>query len=292
MEILINDVPISFELENEATAGEVMDGLSRWLTSNGHTVNGVLLNGDLVHEDSQWRSTDITKIERLEIRAASIHQLEIDQLETIINYTDLLRRVAREGTLQQVSSVLDELPHISQAVQRLVPDLSGLLAESAAAAADDSFSDDSRERLSKRAAEVTHVLRQRQRELLEPEHELRSTVAALQQILPSFEEIPTQLQSGHEREALELVARFAELTRRLLRVLPVASAARPELANIEVEDQPFAESVAALNRLFLELENAFQNNDMVLIGDVMEYELLPKLTTLTAAITSTLDAPA
>jgi hypothetical protein len=292
VEILINDVPISFELEHETTAGEVMDGLSRWLTSNGHTVNEVLLNGDPVPDDSAWRSHGVDTVERLEIRAASIHQLEIDQLETIINYTDLLRRVAQEGSLQQVSSVLEELPHISHAIHRLVPDLSGLLAESASTAVQNSFTGDSREQLSRRAGEVTRILQQRQRELLEPEHELRGTVTALQQILPSFEEVPTQLQSGREKEALDLVAQFAELTRRLLRVLPVASAARPELAEIQVEGEAFSESVQELNALFRELEEAFENDDMVLIGDVMEYELLPKLTTLTGAITTTLDTPA
>lgn len=269
-----------------------MDGLSRWLTSNGHTVNEVLLDGDPIGEISDWRVQDIAGVARLEIRASSIHQLEIDQLETIINYADLLRRVAREGTLQQLSSVLDELPHISQAIQRLVPDLEGLLAEAAAAAAESSFSEESRGRLSKRAGEVTQVLQQRQQELLEPEHELRGTVIALEQILPSFEEIPTQLQGGRERDALDMVVRFTELTRRLLRVLPVASAARPELVEIEVDGRSFSESVNELNQLFLELEEAFSNNDMILIGDVMEYEMLPKLTTLTTAITTTLDTPA
>lgn len=291
MEILINDMPISFELEDEGTAGEVMDGLSQWLGSNGHTINEVLLDGKPVDEISQWRIRNIAAIARLEIRAASMHQQEIDQLETIINYTDLLRRVAQEGTLQQLSSVLDELPHISQAIQRLVPDLEGLLAESAAAAAESSFSEEYRERLSKRAGEVTQVLRQRQQELLEPEHELRGTVTALQQILPSFEEIPTQLQSGREREALEMVVRFTELTRRLLRILPMASTARPELSQIQVDSSSLAEGVNELNQLFLELEDAFSNNDMILIGDVMEYEMLPKLTTLTAAIMTTLDTP-
>ncbi len=292
MEILINDVPISFELEHETTAGEVMENLSRWLNSNGHTVNGITLNGTPVENRPQWKLQDIASVERIEIQAASLHQLEIDQLETIINYADLLRRVAREGTLEQVSAVLDELPHISQAIQRLVPDLSGLLAESAAAAAESSFTDESRGKLSTRAAEVTQILQQRQRELLEPEHELRGTVSALQQILPSFEEIPTQLQSGQERAALELVARFAELTRRLLRILPVASAARPELRAIEVDGLPFSDNVNELNQLFLELEEAFGNSDMVLIGDVMEYELLPRLTALTTAIEETLDTPA
>lgn len=292
MEILINDVPISFELENESTAGEVVDGLSHWLNSNGHTVNEILLNGAPVAETPNWESQDVVSVARLEIQAVSLHQLEIDQLETIINYSDLLRRVSQEGTLEQVSSVLDELPHISRAIERLVPDLAGLLAESAHAAAERSFTEESRERLSRRAAEVTHILRQRQQELLEPEHELRTTVSALQQILPSFEEIPTQLQSGREREALEMVARFAELTRRLLRILPVASAARPELSTIEVDGLPVSGRVQELNQLFLELEDAFSNSDMVLIGDVMEYELLPRLSTLTAAIETALDTPA
>ncbi|HKK48103.1 MAG TPA: hypothetical protein VJ932_03345, partial [Alkalispirochaeta sp.] len=90
MEILINDVPISFELEHEATAGEVMDGLSQWLSANGHSVNAIILNGTPVEEHPQWELQDVASIERIEIHAASLHQLEIDQLETIINYSDLL----------------------------------------------------------------------------------------------------------------------------------------------------------------------------------------------------------
>lgn len=289
MEILINDVPISFELEHEQTAGDVLAGLTAWLSTSGHRIEEVRLNGSPVEANQPWEAESVDTVERLEIRATSIHQTAIDQLETIANYSDLLRRVATEGSDEQLDAVLEELPPVATALARLVPDLEGTLDEPADAAR--AGTEEDRRRLAQRADEVSRLLQQRQREFLDPEHELRHTVSALQTILPSFEEIPGQLQSGREREAMELVARFAELTGRLLRILPLATATRPAIRTIETDGGTIDEVLAHLTGLFRELEEAMQNQDLVLVGDVMEYELLPGLTSLLDAVMTVLDGP-
>jgi hypothetical protein len=283
--ILINDVPISFELEQESNAGEVMDGLVRWLGGSGHRVERLEVNGELVPvEDAEapWRSLELSSVETLAVRAASVHQLEIEQLETVINYCDLLRRVAVEGSAEQFSDVLTEISHITTAIDRIAPSLSGMLEEPSSPAA--SQDPEVRQRLSTRAGQVAQVLRQRQRELLDPEHELLQILGAIETILPAFEEVPVQLQSGREKQALELVARFAELAGRLLRVLPVATQVNPDLTKVTVQEKPLMESVAGLATLFGDLEGAMQRQDLVLVGDLMEYELLPYFSELSEAM--------
>ena len=285
MNILINDVPISFELEQESNAGEVLDGLVRWLGGSGHRVERLEVNGEVVpadDADAPWRSLELSSLETLAVRAASVHQLEIEQLETVINYCDLLRRVAVEGSFEQLSDVLTEINHITTAIERIAPNLSGMLEEPASSAV--AQDPEARQRLSTRAGQVAQVLRQRQRELLDPEHELRQILGAIDTILPAFEEVPVQLQSGQEKQALELVARFAELAGRLLRVLPVATQVNPGLAEVTVQGKPLMESVAGLATLFGDLEGAMQRQDLVLVGDLMEYELLPYFSDLSEAM--------
>lgn len=269
MEIFINGVPISFELESEQSLGQVYDGLEHWLNGSGHRVTGLAIDGEETPEGKAWRDTALEGLERVEITAVSMHQDEIDQLDTITTYLDLLGRVSREGSEEQLGSALEELPHVAPAVSRLVPELDGSLPTELAERAR-SGEREAREALTRRTDELAAVLRQRQRELMDPEHELRQTINALHATIPAFEEIPAQMQRGEEREALGMVARFAELTGRLLRILPLAIANRPELSEQ-------AGRLPELNELFTELETALNGQDLVLVGDVMEYELLPRL---------------
>jgi methyl-accepting chemotaxis protein len=282
VEILINGVPISFQLEREKNAGDVVAGLQSWLAAGGHAVQEIRIDGAVVEDaeptgssspaPEEWKTRDVSRITTVELVATSRYQEIIDQQETIINYCDLLRRVAGEGSDEQLSAVRDELPHIEEGLSRIVPDLAGFIS---AVGSD-------RESLARRAGEISAILQQRQREYLDPVRELRQTITALQKILPSFEEIPVQLQSGQEREALEMVAGFAELTGRLLRIVPIAATIRPDVPSPEAAE-------SSLNALLRELEGALESRDMVLVGDLMEYELLPLLTSLVGEMSAVLD---
>jgi hypothetical protein len=285
VEILINGVPISFQLEREENAGDIVAGLESWLAAGGHAVQEVRIDGEIVASADDatsssptpeaWRDQEVARITSVEIVATSRYQEIIDQQETVINYCDLLRRVAGEGSDEQLVAIREELPHIEEGLSRIVPDLAGVIS---AVGSD-------RDKLARRAGEISTILQQRQREYLDPVRELRQTIAALRQILPAFEQIPVQLQSGQEREALEMVAGFAELTGRLLRIVPIAATIRPEVPSPESAE-------SSLNGLLRELEGALESRDMVLVGDLMEYELLPLLTSLVGEMTAALDGEA
>ena len=66
---------------------------------------------------------------------------------------------------------------------------------------------------------------------------------------------------------------------------------RPELASAEVNGASLEQAMSTLTDLLRELESAMQNSDLVLVGDLMEYELLPQLTALTDAFGAILDTP-
>lgn len=283
MRILINDVVISFELENETTAGDVYEGIARWLRASGNRVQSVVLNGDSVDVPSgdgvvAWSELPLERVEELAVTASSIYQGRIDQLETIITYVDLFRRVMNDGTDDEFASVLEELPHVAAGIARLTPELAGLLEEPIKKKTPGDR--EARAAAAARAADLSRALVQRQREFLDPEHEMRITVTALEAILPEFESVPVQMQTGQEAAALELVARFSELAARMFRLMPIILEIRPELEQTSVNGMPLVESMPKLNEVLSELEEAMRIRDLVLIGDVMEYELFPHFTQL------------
>ncbi|MCG8478034.1 MAG: hypothetical protein MI724_02990, partial [Spirochaetales bacterium] len=235
MKILINDVPISFELEHETRAGEIYDGVVQWLNGSGHHVEYTMVNGERVSDtDLGWRDLEIATVDTIALRAHSIHQSEVEQLETIITYVDLFRRVMTEGTAEQIDAVMEELPFVTGGIKRITPDLAGLLDEPVREA--DLAESATRSLAARRAEELAPLLEQRQRELLDPEHEMRATISALGAVLPAFEDVPTQLQTGQQRKAMASVARFSELASRMLRIIPLLIEIRPPLHDATVGD--------------------------------------------------------
>lgn len=283
MNIRINGVPISFELEQEQTAGEVYDGVAQWLHSAGHSLERVVLNEeDVTDREGSWRNTPVDAVSTLDIDARSIREQQIEDLETIIHYVELLRRVLGEGDESQRSAVMDELPHVSAGIRRNAPDLAGLLEEPLN---NGELSDEGvRETAITRATEIIQLLEGRQRELLDPDHEMRNTLDVLDSILPTFEEIPGQIQGGQRGQAMEVVARFSELVSRELRIIPLTLEIHPPLKEEVIDGEPIGEALRQLNEFFSEMEGAFVNEDFVLLGDLLEYEMLPRFTALNAAL--------
>jgi len=76
---------------------------------------------------------------------------------------------------------------------------------------------------------------------------------------------------------MEAVVRFSELSQRLLRHL--RSRGVPAVGGRESR-----EFFTDLNRVLGELLSAFQAHDTVLIGDLLEYEIAPRLRQLQAVL--------
>jgi len=286
--IRINGVEISFELENETTAGEVFDGIAEWLHRSGHRLERVTLDSTPIdRSDAVWRDTPVDDVGDLDIDAYSVREKQIKDLETILHYTELLNRVMRDGNAEQREAVLDELPHVADGIRHNAPDLAGLIEEPFTNR--DHNDPEVRANGARRAEEMANIIEGRQRELLDPEHEMWVTLNALDVILPTFEEIPGEIQGGDRKRAMESIARFSELVARELRILPILIETRPELETEQMDGTPINESLPSLNELFIELETALQNGDYVLVGDLLEYEMLPRFTDLNAAVRRYID---
>lgn len=279
MKITINDVPISFELENEQSLGEVADGIQHWLAGTGHRITEVSVNGTVQDlTTSRWHALELSEVETLSITANSVSQDAIDGLETLISYLSLLKRVMQEGTEEQIETVMQELPFVEEGIRRFVPDMADLLSEYANAV--DLSDRSARAKIAVRTGEIGTILESRQQELMEPERAIHAASTLMRDLIPRFLLVSQQVQSGSEREAMSTVARFSEVAGRIIRLLPRYLAIHPEVEEIHIDGVPFAEAVAGINQMLVELEEAFQRGDWVLVGDLMEYEMAPRFETI------------
>ncbi len=283
MEIKINDVAIDYRLEQESTVGEVYQEIESWLRDNGHRVLACFLDGVSIQDDGGWTDRPVDSVAAMSLTAENLRQRQIDDLETIHNYLGLLERVLRDGNRDQLVSVLEELPYVAEGIERRAADLSGALEDTLPGPLHDAIAHAEgveqidRAHAADRIALLDRLVDQRQRELLDPDHEMRSVCTVLSSLIDNVEQVPVLLQSGGEKEALTTVGAFSETVSTFLRILPLVTLAHPDLAST-------AESIPEINDFLREIEGALSNSDLVLLGDLLEYEIVPRFRDLVTRV--------
>jgi hypothetical protein len=134
-------------------------------------------------------------------------------------------------------------------------------------------------------SELNIVLRARLRELSDPATELRAMVPSLREVLDSTGDIAVLLQTGDDRDALGKLIRFLEISQKMLRLVHnLGEYALVDWGLLRVDGVAIDEFTAALNDYLLELSEAIEAGDTVLTGDLLEYEISPRLTSLLDAL--------
>ena len=109
----------------------------------------------------------------------------------------------------------------------------------------------------------------RLQELQDPKAALKTLSGALAVCIEEVSEISILLQTGKDRQAMDTIVRFSELSQNLVRLV---ASVFPENSNKDLEAV-----YQELNGVLSELLEAFEAKDTVLIGDLMEYEIAPRL---------------
>lgn len=282
MRIYVNDVEIDVKLEDERTLADVMNGIEPWLVSGRHALVGVAADGTAIDRDA-WAGMPLADIDRLAIEARDLRGERIDGLRTVADYLELAGRVLAHGDDAQLRAVLTEHAAIESGLTALAPDLAGVL-ESAVEPLRGSGGDASeRGAAGVRIEQLRTIVAARIREWSDPVAETRATLPLLDEIVRSFEHLPGMLQTGGGAEAMLAISRFAELAARIVRMLPLLALERPALP-----EETARQTIAAINEQLSELEAAFDAGDYVLIGDVLEYELMPRFQELAALLAGAL----
>ncbi len=99
-----------------------------------------------------------------------------------------------------------------------------------------------------------------------------------------MEQVPVSLQNGQNAEVVESIKKLADNIDEFCHVATLASLFPDTFKEITINGMNFKDFFADFSQILLDFEQALQNNDTVLIGDLSEYEICPRLAAISQAL--------
>ena len=304
MRLTINGEQVSYSLENERTLGEVVRGIQAWLADAGFLITGMRTAGasgadaqDLLRAPpGDWGGTSVGLVQELEVQATHTGELKLEHWRTVDAWLGMLADEIRStaegvhsgagaGSLENLLADLPEtigglrtnpfLPPGSDAIDRFNALFKGHAAaegvtrpgQVAEAAAEVRTWPAERERAAVALIdELRAGLRQRIADASRPAEALARCAARVQDSLARLPEVSLLLQTGRDKEAMDIVIGFADTVQALLVLVPFLA-----------PDAERGRLLAEFTPVLKELVAAFGAKDSVLIGDLLEYEITPRM---------------
>jgi len=132
---------------------------------------------------------------------------------------------------------------------------------------------------------MTAELTDRFEELNDPASALERTASEVESLNAEIDRLSVMFQTGEDRKAMDFIIRLSDLSQKILRILAQMEAgADISLESTTIDEKPAREFFGGLNAVLRELLEAFDGRDTVLIADLLEYEVGPRLARLTSFV--------
>lgn len=264
MKLRINSLDTAFSLENEKFLGEVVHSIDSWLEQEGHILTALSVNGEPIPADEleQAGSREISAIESLDITAINWLVIYREALEETERIFTLDRKEAREAWQNSPaeSFLLSRDRELHKMAQSVLED----------AKTDQST--------------LIDLVRSRKQEIAKPIELLDALAGELEALIPLLEDLPLALQTGNDSEAASTLTYFTRTVETLLRLVPLFKASGLHIDTLQIGDLSFPAWMEDLLNVLTELVEGYTNRDIILVGDLSEYEIAPRLAALGPAL--------
>jgi hypothetical protein len=139
-------------------------------------------------------------------------------------------------------------------------------------------------------AAVILLVNERIRELENPAQEIKLLRPLAEDIAKRLEDLPLDMQTGKDSKAAETITIFSSLVEKIFRLIFLFKYFKTDIDTIEVPsmdgpgNQTLKDYIGEFSAALKELISASENKDTVLVGDLAEYELAPRLRSLSEAL--------
>jgi hypothetical protein len=284
--IQINGERIDFALEGEKTLGEVVRGLQAWMDGRQLVLTSLSLDEQelLDRPEASWQGIPVREVGTLCLGVKQATEVGCANLETAGEYLDLMQQALQERDAGLLEQLLRDFPLLTESLSRnpAFPEAAGdLLARLDRQVRGRPAGELLGGQLQETGAILGDLRRSVGDLLLEaqdPPAALRRAAGELERTIRELGEVSLLLQTGKDRQAMESIVRFSDLFRRLIRIFSrLQERGQMDLERLEVEGKDLKAFTTELNGILRELVQAFQNQDSVLLGDLLEYEVAPRL---------------
>jgi hypothetical protein len=128
------------------------------------------------------------------------------------------------------------------------------------------------------------LFEERLRELLDPAGEMSRTAQIVDDICARLADFPLDIQTGKDARASETVSIFSGVAEKIFRIYHALKIEGFSVTEITVDNMPINDYITEFSKALKELLDAYEKRDTVLIGDLAEYEMAPRLRGLHAAV--------
>ena len=271
MNISINNNPADITLDTEKTLGDVMTGIEQWLSPLGNRIQTICVDGKKISEDELSVSfgMEIKNIKHLEISVSAWRELAAEALEDLYETCETYSNAAFSDRLQIASRWKD-----SAAARFLSSDIADMYSFANLTLSGEGLS----------AMELNILVNERLRELTHTADEIKASGIQVGEISRRMEDLPLDMQTGKDQRAAETIQHFSRIGEKLFRIFFIYKSEGLSLDTFFVENTPCRIFIEEFNSTLRELSQAYEINDTVLVGDLAEYELAPRLVQFYSAL--------
>ena len=106
---------------------------------------------------------------------------------------------------------------------------------------------------------------------------LKHLFETFEDLATKLEAIPVQLQKNEDKTAMNTVTELADALSLLFQTIPYVNLFPENFDNLTIESKRLSSFVSDFPSLLEDFRKAVESNDTVLIGDLAEYEIAPRL---------------
>jgi hypothetical protein len=262
--ITINGKTADITLESEKTLKDLLKGLDPWLEGMGQSLSGIEIDGKSYGYSSLEKSFDLEleSISRIDIKTSSWTDLMLEALLGVKN--DLEYFIGEKNALNGFSERSEwEASYTADFLRQNASDMYSLVLQ----ILDGKLTPES----------SLPLIQERIREIKNPHEEIKVSVPPIREIAKRLEDLPLDLQTGKEARAAETITLFSGITEKLFRLLffiKQYGGNTDSLKNVLTE----------FGSVVKEIYSAYESRDTVLVGDLAEYELAPRLLELVSRL--------
>jgi hypothetical protein len=265
MTIRINQIAVDFTLEKETTLADLSHSLRAWATGQNLAVLAILADEKAF---SQGDKTPLTQISVIDVEAVPAGERDLARVAVIARFFSLMAQRSAWKSRDLVEELHQEFDSVRQALFPLLSPIAPRLIPSLSILEGPWENEEALQKAAQLIAEETESLR---RELQDPRSALFHTLGQLDSVLESLDDLGPLFQKGRDREGFELILRLfnalEDLNRRASAVFRIEGG----------DEHPWSHFHSDLQPVLREAEGALESKDYILLTDLIEYELTPRL---------------
>jgi hypothetical protein len=271
MDFTINGQTANITLEKEETVGELLFGIDEWLQDSDHTLSGIMINGEEIASGSISEAflRKLDDVKTIEIKTSSRMELYIEALRAVLEYLEVYKDASFED--KKVIQKNWEDGAAASFIKNREAALFNML--------NDVFSGEGMNPI-----DAESIIAERMRELGNPREEIAAMQSLVEDCVTRLEDLPLDLQTGKDFRAAETIQLFSGISVKLFRIVAIIEKQNLNFENINVDDQNITAFMKDFSTALQELLSAYESKDSVLVGDLAEYELAPRLRAFYAAL--------